>query len=215
MKNYFLCILGLLPIYFYGLYLGPGASDFLLKEGGIIETLSALGYFVCILYVIFKGRLSFLKEHYYFVVLLLSLGARELDFHNRFTTMSVTKIRFFTSPDVPLTEKLICTLIIFFLAFMVYRIISSHYKTFIDGVKKREVVSIGVLLVFACMVLSKSLDGATRKFKSIGIDISDWSGFAFSAGEEVLELGIPILIFISFYNFFNKARRFGSIKSKR
>ena len=39
----------------------------------------------------------------------LLMGMRELDFHSRFTTMGVFKLRFFSSDTVPLSEKLIVT----------------------------------------------------------------------------------------------------------
>ena len=192
----------LLPIFVYGLYLGPEVSDFLLMEGGVIETLSAAGYLVCALGIIIKGRSTYIKTHYYFLFLLLLFCARELDFQKRFTTLSVTKISCFTSPSVPMYEKVICVFVFFFIAYIVYCIIFFHFKTFIDGIKKRDVVSIGVLMVFLCLVLSKSFDGAARKLKYIGIEISGWTRFAFSAAEEVLEFGIPVMLMLTFYHYF-------------
>jgi hypothetical protein len=86
--------------------------DLFFDEGGVVEVASAIGYFLCVLLILYKGKINYLRKHYYFILLFIMSGFREQDFHKRFTTMGILKIKFFISPNVPLTEKLIGFLIV-------------------------------------------------------------------------------------------------------
>ena len=131
-------------------------------------------------------------------MLITLFGLRELDFDKRFTTMGILKSRFYTSDVVPLGEKLIGLMVILILLYVVYRIIKDHTASFVDGVKNRVPQHLGVLSAIGLLVFSKSIDGLDRKLGDVGITVDPTVATYFGTVEEVLELGIPVLIFIAF-----------------
>jgi hypothetical protein len=177
-------------------------SDLFFKENGVIESASVLGYFICAAFIVCKRKIVHLR-HIFLLIIFLML--RELDFHKRFTTMGIFKIRFFTSNNVPLMEKMIGILVILLLIYIAGSIFYRHSKNFTAGLKKRSTVSIGVLLAFAFMGLSKALDGLARKLDGVGIEVSKQISMHAGALEEILEFGIPIIILFTLSAYFKDA----------
>lgn len=167
----------------------------LISEGGIIESLSALGYFVCVATMLYWGGINFTRRYHYLIILITLFGLRELDFDKRFTTMGILKSRFYTSDLVPLAEKLIGLMVFSLLLYVVIRIIKDHTATFAAGVRNKVPQHLGTLSAIAVLVLSKSIDGLDRKLGGVGITVDPLVATYFGTIEEVLELGIPLLIF--------------------
>ena len=88
--------------------------------------------------------------------------------------------------------------VILVLLYVVIRIIKAHTSTFVAGVKKRVSWHLGALSVIGALVFSKSIDGLGRKLGDVGITVDPLVATYFSTIEEVLELGIPVLIFVTF-----------------
>jgi hypothetical protein len=72
-------------------------------------------------------------------------------------------IRFFLSNNVLFFEKFIGVLVVFLLIYIALIILFHHLKTFYYGLMSRSIISIGALLVFMLLVISKLLDGIGRK----------------------------------------------------
>lgn len=180
--------------------LGPIEAQFLLSESGPIEQASALGYFLCALYMLLHGGGEFLKKYSYLIVLVTLFGFRELDFDKRFTTMGILKSRFYLSPDVGLFEKVIGALIIALLLWAIVKTVKHHATSTLKGLKRLNERAVGVIAIFALVTVSKSIDGLARKLKPFGIETSNDVSFVASAVEEVMELGIPILMIIVFHS---------------
>ena len=206
LKAYGVLALGLLIL--CGLVLNLGERHGLLRmgESGPIEVASAAGYFVCALYMIARGGRDFLVSRGYFVVLTLLFGFRELDFDKAFTTMGILKSRFYLSTDVPLQEKVIGLLVIALIFWTVFQLLRNHFVEFLQGLKQRAPVALGVALIFFLLAFSKSIDGLARKLKPFGIEtsaeVSRWAGSV----EEVLELGIPIYMVLTFHAWLSRRR---------
>ena len=206
LKAYGFLALGLLIL--CGLVLNLGERHGLLRmgESGPIEVASAVGYFVCVLYMIARGGRDFLVSRGYFVVLTLLFGFRELDFDKAFTTMGILKSRFYLSTDVPLQEKVIGLLVIALIFWTVFQLLRNHFVEFLQGLKQRAPVALGVALIFFLLAFSKSIDGLARKLKPFGIEtsaeVSRWAGSV----EEVLELGIPIYMVLTFHAWLSRRR---------
>jgi hypothetical protein len=182
-----------------------------IKEGGIVESLSALGYFVCVAVMLLRGGPAFAKKYHYLLILITLFAFRELDFDKRFTTLGVLKSRFYTSDMVPAGEKIIGVLVILLLLYVVYRIVKGHLASFIQGLKNRDLVDFGNLSVLAVLVFSKSIDGLDRKLADFGVVLDPMIGVYAGVIEEVLELGIPVLIFATFAVYLSQGRS-GSTK---
>lgn len=171
---------------------------FLIQEGGVIETLSALGYFLCALLVMLAGKWSYIKRYDYFFILIILFGLRELDFDKRFTTMGMFKSKFYLSNSVPVIEKLAGLLVITILLYIVISIIKNHSKDFSRKIKQKSPVHIGGLLTFLVLVFTKTIDGIGRKLGDLNFVIEKHTSIIFEVVEEVLELGIPLLIISTF-----------------
>lgn len=188
------------------LFLEGNNRDILLKEGGVVESLSVSGYFLCAAFIVFKGKLNYLKQYFYLFLLIIFFMLRELDFDKRFTTMGILKSKFYISNNVPLVEKIVGAMVILLLLYVVFSILYRHSKDFFYGLKKHSVISFGALIVAIFLVVSKSLDGAARKLSEVGVDIGERASMHASAVEEILELGIPIVLLLTFSAYFGRVK---------
>jgi len=195
----FLLVGALLSLLFlFSLFLEGNSRGIWLEEDGVIESATALGYFLCIVFMIYKGKLAYLKRHHDLFLLIVFFMLRELDFDKKFTTIGLLKIQFFISNRVPLVEKTIGTIIVLSLVYVVFSVLYRYSKGFWFGLKNHSIVSIGALIVAIFLVVSKSLDGISRKLSEFGIDIGDQASMHASAVEEILEFGIPIILILTF-----------------
>lgn len=166
-------------------------EDFILSEAGPIEMISAISYFLCGLAVLFLAGAWAGKWPAAF--LFLMLGLRELDFHSRFTTMNITKIKFYLSPQVPMNEKLIGFSVIALCCYATYRLLRIEGKRWWHDLKQGHACSYGVLFGLTCIGLAKSLDGLPRKFRDFGWQLDEEAAHLAGYIEETLELGISMM----------------------
>jgi hypothetical protein len=178
-------------------------SAFWLGEGGVVESLSAIGYFLCAFYMLLKGGWSYIKSYGYFFVLVILFGFRELDFHKKFTSMGLLKSKLYVTDTVPLYEKMIGFILIAILIYILFSISRRHGKSFLIKIKQLSPVHLGVLATILLLVVSKLIDGLGRKLKTFGIVLQDQFYIYFRTIEEVLELGISIMIMATLLIFFS------------
>ena len=167
---------------------------FLIQEGGVIETLSAVGYFACAFLIMLAGKWSYIKRYHYFLILIILFGLRELDFHKRFTTMGMFKLQFYLSHSVPVIEKLAGLLVIAIVLYIFSSIIRHHSRSFLSNIRRNSPVHIGGLLTVLVLVFTKTIDGIGRKLGDLNVVVDPHTSILFEVVEEVLELGIPLLI---------------------
>ena len=206
MAGYIFTLVMLFLLFIFSLFLDEPNKALLLKENGIIETASVLGYFLCAVLIVYKGKIDYLKKYYYVFIVIVSCMLRELEFHKRFTTMAMFKIRFYTSNNVPIIEKIIVGIITLFLIYVVLTMMLCQTKNFLYGLKNNSVISIGIFIAGVLMGLSFTLDGIGRKLKDFDIEISSQASMYAGALEEVLELGIPIILFLSLGAYFKQIK---------
>ena len=174
-----------------------------IKEGGIIETLSVIGYFLCVVLILLKGGWSYIKKYNYFFILIILFGLRELDFDKRFTTMGIFKSKFYVSSSVPMIEKFMGLLVIAVLLYIVVSIVKNHSKGFFSKIKQLSSIHVGALITFLTIVFSKTIDGIARKLGYLNIIMDEQTAERFEVVEEVLELGIPLLILATLLIYFS------------
>ncbi len=194
----------ILLIFLLSLLLEGSARDFLIEEGGLIESASAFGHFLCVAIILYKGGLSYLKQYHYVVLLIIFFMLRELDFHDKFTTMGIFKSSFFIRHTVPLMEKLVGAMIILLLLYLIFKMVHRHSREFLLGLKNYSVVSIGIFMAIVLIVVSKSLDGLCRKFNEFDVEIPNQICMHLTALEEILELGLPIILSLTVIAYFNQ-----------
>ena len=181
-------------------YLGPVDAKFILGEAGPIERASAMGYFLCAGYMLLGGGRKFIKKYNYILVLVVLFGFRELDFDKRFTTMGILKSRFYLSSEVSALEKFIGLIVIVLLLWAVIKIVRNHLASTIANLVEFNERAVGVVMIFVLLTVSKSIDGIARKLKPFGIETSQQISFLASSVEEVMELGVPILMIVVFHS---------------
>ena len=196
----FIITIILILSYIFNVYKYP----FWIKENGVIETLSVIGYFVAALLMLLKGGWYYIKQYYYFFILMIMFGLRELDFHKKFTTMGIFKIKFYLSNKVPVLEKVISLLVIAFVVYIFITMIKNHSKGFLTKIKALSPIYIGISITILLLIFSKSIDGLPRKLSALNIDISQQTYTYFGVIEEVLELGIPLFIIAILIIYFSK-----------
>jgi len=175
---------------------------FLISENGPIETASATGYLIVLIIMLAKGGWGYLKSHIYIFILVASMGLRELDFDKRFTRMGIFKSKFYLSPEVPCSEKICGFLVIAALLWCIYLLLKKHFRSFLTGCLKKVVpMSAGISVLF--IIMSKSIDGLSRKLSSLGINTTHQVSAIAESIEEILELGIPLMILVSTIAFFS------------
>jgi hypothetical protein len=184
----------LLLVFLASLPMDEATRKTFLKEGGVIETVSALLYLVC------AGQMLLWAQRaraWPYVVLMVLFAMREADFDKRFTEVGVLKGKFLFSPLVPMHQKLIGGAMIALALYVVYTIVRRDGLGFVRALRKRSVEAWGWATAIALVFVSKSLDGLGRKLADVGITIDPVVDLHAGALEEILELGIGIFIFLA------------------
>jgi hypothetical protein len=196
-----LVLLAILPF-----FLSTGMRAFYLSEGGPIQVFSAAGYLVVAATLIHEFSYEQLRERWYFVLIPIAMCLREMDFHAHFTTMSITKIKFYLSGDVPLIEKLFGVAVFAVLGVAFVLMIRRHGKAFIRGLRSLDATAVAIFAAAMSVVLSKILDGAVNKLASFGYVGSSGLDLLTTVPEEVLELGIPVFLAIAAFSYSSNRR---------
>lgn len=178
----------------------------LVREGGLVETLSAAGYLVVIASLVRETTAKFLRQHWYFLIIPMAMCLRELDFHNLWTTTSITRLDFYLSSIVPAHEKLAAILMIAIIAFSGCVMFARHWKSFWNGLVIGNPVAIAIGLAGLAVVASKTLDGLPRKLAEIGIGSNVDFAVTANAVEEILELGIPLFLMAAVFAYYPTPR---------
>ncbi len=198
----YLSIIALVAVLFiFSLFWHGSTRSLMLREHGVIEMASAAGYLICVLYMLSKGGIQYLKHGHVFVLLMLFFMFRELDFDKAFTTVGILKSRFLFSPEVPVIEKLIGGAVLLVLVYVAVEV-ALYWRRFLTGLKQRDPIFIGVLIAFGFLVFSKSIDGIGRKLAPLGIDVPENLAMHTGAFEEVMELGIPVVLLLVLMAYF-------------
>ena len=93
-------------------------------------------------------------------------------------------------------------MVILLLLYIIFSIFKNHFKQFLTGLRNYSVISFGALISTALLVISKILDGLARKLKPLGIELTNQLSIHLVALEEILELGIPLFLTLTFYAYF-------------
>ncbi|MFG6517764.1 hypothetical protein ACGYLX_09910 [Sulfitobacter sp. 1A13496] len=171
----------------------PAASQTtLLAEGGFYESLSVVGYILCILALIWTLRGAVLRV-WFLPLVLAVMAARELDLDKSLFTRGLFKARQYTGEGVPLGERLIAGLILALIVTAILLMLRRHARPYLTALFRGRAWAGAVLLGIGFTVAYKLLDGIARKLAPLGIEVSaDAERTAFVV-EEIGELGIPVM----------------------
>lgn len=169
--------------------------QFYVSEGGPVQIFSAAGYIVVVVTLVREMTWRELSDDWPLVVIPLAMCMREMDFHARFTTYSITKTTLYVAPNVPFIEKLFGVLVFVVLAVTFVALVRRHFPVFLAGLRAARPVAVAVAAGIVCVVVSKVLDGASSNLAVIGVKVDPT--YLSVVAEEVLELGIPMFFAIA------------------
>ncbi|NQU40181.1 MAG: hypothetical protein HQ523_09540 [Lentisphaerae bacterium] len=205
-RTLFALAVGLVLLFLFANAFGGEEDDLFICESGIVETATAIGYFLCIPAMLLQGGLRHLKQHFYIYLSILGMAFRELDFHTMFTTMGVLKTRYYLSPEVPGMEKLIAgTLVLLFMACLGLTVV-KHVRTWFSALRAGGPRAISVAFVVGLALFSKSIDGLSRKLHVFSIEMTEAAARSGTFMEEIAELGIPLFMLAAILIYFAQQR---------
>lgn len=168
----------------------------LLIEAGPIEGASAMAWFACCVFLFIYYLKNIWKDWWLAAVICLLFGLRELDFHKKFTVMSIEKIKFYLEPVAPASEKILIGAIVLMIFFFFYVFIRNNISTFWQALKNRQTSAVVLALAIFLLPISKILDRFPNRLQEAGISLPEIIGQQASLWEEVLELMIPLLFLL-------------------
>jgi len=190
-------IIGFLP------FLDAEVQKNLLTEGGLFESLTVYLYIFCLILICVRWPLQKVLSNWYLSALIILFALRELDYDKAHFTHGVLKSRQYFSDLVGLPELLVSIVVLIFIFSVLLFIVLKERNNFIKGVINFEQSQLAVLASIILIVVTKTIDGAERKF---GIDLSP-AGERFALiVEEVGEMGIPIMFAIAILSWRNKSQ---------
>ena len=195
------CFAGLAVIFASAFLLPSAKFEFYTGESGPIQVFSAAAYLMAVVALARETNGSFMWKHLYFAVIPIAMCFRELDFHNHFTTMSITRSTFFISPRVPLIEKAGAVLVYGVLVWCGVMLL-RHAREFLSDLRAFRAYAVSLVLAGGFAVVSKAVDGIGRKLAPFGLEITPVVEGAFIVAEEVMELGIPVFFLVAVFAFF-------------
>lgn len=202
--SYLIVLAGIAALVLYFHSMSHQEAKAMLHEDGLVEQLSAVGYIVCLLAMLWLGKLVFVREHFPLVAFPLVFSMRELDFDKRFTETGLLQSRVFSSPDVALLERVAGVTVMLALVVLILYSVRRYLLPLLRGLVRLDSVAIGVSLAMALMVISKSIDGLGRKLEPLGIFITEQITFEAVVLEEIFELSIPVVLLIVIVAYFRQ-----------
>ena len=173
--------------------------DALRDESGPLENGSILAYAVCAVMALIYAKKGLWRSGVNGCIIFTAFALRELDFHKRFTVMSVTKTKFFVSPDVTLTAKLISGVILTALIILLFLLVKNNFRKLLNGIKTHEKWAFSAVTGIALLPTSVVLDSTRRWLTDWGVELLDTQQLIIEFSEELVELAIPVFFLIAFF----------------
>ncbi len=196
-KVLFLTLFIVIAISLILLFLPKETAKGIVKEDGIIEImlviLYIIGAVICFSYRFIKIWDEGFKAGYLMTILAL----RELDFQVKFTDISITRTKFYFSPDISLTPKILGGIVVFSILFVLIIFALKNLPTLIDGVKDRKIWSILTLSGLIFVALAMIIDRSLTILSLMGVEDTIRMELEKSFFEEMAELAIPALFFMA------------------
>jgi hypothetical protein len=148
-------------------YALPGELGFaIVREGGFIEAPTALAFAGAAGVAMWIAVRDRWRSGWAVGMLMAGAAAREMDFHRRFTTLSVEKgtyLGFFGSPVVPWPEKLIAGVVLTGLGVAALALVVREHRPFLTALGARRTEAVAALGGFAALAVAQSFDKASGR----------------------------------------------------
>lgn len=186
----------------------------IVEEFGVVENITVVGYFVAATLLLLDGWREHNKQGIVAAVVVFMLGLRELDFHEKFTTMGMFKSRFYLSPEVPIVEKCIVLLITLILFWGLAVFLKKNIGTFMTSWRQKHPWAVAISMAIVSIILSKTLDSNSGPLVwLIGLVLNEPETYTLVL-EEVMELAIPCFILLGAFHFYPSRHHSGCIHTQ-
>ena len=166
------------------------------REGGGLETISAVLYLVGVGLFFKTVPRAFWSSLWQVPALLLLFAMREMDLDKAFTSSGVLSTGLYRG-ESSLGTKLIAGAVVVFVLVVLYRMMRNGLPSVIRALRAGKAWSYLVCAAAVAVVFTKSIDGLGRKLLPFGIEISAGLDTAASTIEEVGEAFIPVFIILA------------------
>ncbi len=165
----------------------------IIREGGFIETASAVGYLLCVILMFALWGVRASLNKWYFSAILILFACRELDLDKRGFTEGLLKSRQYIGDTVPLLERAGSAIILIAILLTIATLVRGETRVFLRGLRQKSPAAFAVLAGIVFIGIFKTLDGLARKLEPFGINIGEQASQMASTAEEIGELGIPVM----------------------
>jgi hypothetical protein len=138
----------------------------IVREGGFIEAPTALAFAGAAGVAIWVSVRDRWRSGWAVGLLLAAAAARELDFHRRFTTVSIEKgtyLGFFGAREVPWGEKLVVGALLAMLGAAALALVVREHRPFLTALRARRTAAVAALGGFVALAAAQSFDKASGR----------------------------------------------------
>lgn len=182
----------------------PELAAALVQEHGPVETLSAVGYFVAVAWLIITALVKSERWLFSASFVVALLGLREMDFNSRFTSMGILKTEYYISPKVPGTEKAIVTILMLIILCIAVHFVWTRWRSFLTALKAGNIAAVNVAMAIGFCFITKTLDSMSTPLRKVVALFHNDPRTCVRVMEETMELAIPLFILLAVYHSFWK-----------
>jgi hypothetical protein len=166
----------------------------LTREGGGIETASALLYVYAVAVWLRRHSTADWRAFWHIPVILLFAAAREFDLDKTLTSVGILKSNLYLTDQAPVWERLVGLAVLLLLMVAAVQLVRVHGRGFLRGLRAGDSGALAVAAAIGVAGFAKSIDGLARKLRPFDITVDDEFNAVVVMAEEVLELTIPLLL---------------------
>jgi hypothetical protein len=128
--------------------------------------------------------------------MLLMMG-REFDLDKKLTSIGVLRSDLYLTDMAPVLDRILGLIALAFVATVAIRLVKMGAKEFVAGLRMRTLWAWSIVGALAFAILSKAVDGIGRKLAPFGITLESGTSLQMVILEELLELGIPLMLLVA------------------
>lgn len=186
-KTFFIGVFAVVAFGLILVYLPREIAIELVDEDGPIELAQVVFYLIAALICFFYKIRGIWDKGFSASMVLIIFALRELDFQVKFTDISVTRTKFYFSPDIPIETKILAGIIVISIIWLINSFAWKNFRNLIRGVKDNKIWAVlalnGIIFVFLAIEVDMSLRG---------FEVNKEREIIKSFFEEMTELAVPL-----------------------
>lgn len=196
----FLLVVAIIFLISFAFFLLPDKLvNSLVRENGPIETAQFLLYLTGALVALFFATKKTGMDGLLVGILLGCFAMRELDLQKKFTGISITRTKFYFSPDISVSVKIIGGIIVLGILITLILLIKRNIRKLLLDLRNKESSANFTMTGIVLLPIAAVSDASLRFLKNISIESGDKVGLMKTVFEETIELAIPLVFLIALF----------------